>query len=521
MLSRSRSGSGFRLYAALVAILLTVPARGQPVYPDIVVNNVTGTSSASGAPAGFGPISGTCSTGGVLGYSITWTGESLAGVPVDGSAVLSARGAGGTFWRIVGISGDVITLDPDWRKAIIPIAPSFPDNLPCYIGGKLSHFDNSIAAYVVCNFGRGWRLSLEWTGVDYITGSFGAGQICFTGLNGYPKATMRGVPGPKGQLPTVLFQFPFGDTSDGMFELIDGWEFRDLVLKNDAGFGTPGIHNALDRTTTLILTLNNVTFDGWDRVITGASATLSGLIVYNCEVKNGTGAGLAFDGNIEDALFISNAVHDNAGHGWVWDRASNTLPVSFTLLYNLFFNNLGDGINISPRPTLATTQATQSAGHSSRLIAHNTVYNSGAPAPPSAQTSGLTASRVDQGYILVSNLSTNNTSYGLEGVNAAGLADFIGVDTNVGQMRFAAGNAYWSNATGVYLLAAAGAGDTLTVDPKFVKPAAPDYNFTIGEGLLNKGWPFAALGIGIGSRSKTGVEPGASQRAGGAGGYSY
>jgi hypothetical protein len=518
---------------AFIVVVFAQSALPQVVVrPTIVYNNLTGNSGATGAPGSYPLTTGTCDTESagfrVLTDTINWPGNPFSDLPLDGTAVICAVEnplhdptdppfPGNPFPNdgcaaIVGRTSSTITITRDKF--------SLSENSTCTVGGKL--LDPSDGYGPLSNLDLGWTVLLEYTGTDYAIPL----PIGFGGNGEYPRMTFRGQLGPKGERVVLRYTYPFGDIeSNAAIDGVDGTDIRDLIFINDADTDVPAFGGSFG------VHLFNVTLDGWAMTFERGYGPNNGFVMYNCEIKNGRGTHGGFSTSVrtqdfpEDALLLANYIHDNSGDGFSMPGRSGVQGGSafgrqLLLLYNLFANNTGFGIRASPGPPSGFMLPSDTELGGSHVFIHNTVYNSGLSSPSSSRRSGIAVSRVDQGYVIASNLSTHNTNYGIEGINGnATLPAYIGPDTLTGMARTVDGSAYYRNAIGNYLLSTPGNKDTTNVDPKYLSPA--NKNFCIGTRLLNKGWPLVTTNLGIGSASKTGVEPGACQLPGGAGNYAY
>lgn len=170
MLILRHSYGPFLRHGVLVVFLLSlIPyLRGQPVNPDIRMNNQTGANppAASGAPGNLAAVSNAncCHTNGASTNTITCLGHGFGAFPVDGSSALwIGTGSGRRWTKVTGFpTGDTITVTDNFN-----IAAGAP--LDCAIGGKIAGPLSSTQVPRVCDdLQQGWTLTVENTGVDYV-----------------------------------------------------------------------------------------------------------------------------------------------------------------------------------------------------------------------------------------------------------------------------------------------------------------------------------------------------------------
>jgi hypothetical protein len=438
------------------------------VEPDIVVNNSTGSDTgASGAPSSFGPFSAvaTCHTNGAGSTTIQWAANPLTGVPTDGSALLWLATSSGRRWsKISGRAAGTVTVADSFN-----IAAGSP--VDCAVGGKRASIS---ATRTMQDLKPSWWLSIENTGTDY---SHSAVITSAAQAGGSTNTLIRGT----GGRPNLVWTSNTIGIQTLTFFYLENLAFVNTsAAKGSAqalsldGSGGASQHNVI----------RDCLFDGWNFALTN---TGSPLTVYNTEIKNGAASGLGASLNMA-AYVIGNYAHTNAGPG----LGGNGLCGRCLYLYNLSTGNTtagGHGLDF------------ESGGPASF---HNTAYgNEG-----SGFISATTLSRV-----YVGNLSTNNTRYGIEESGATGTVPV--------SHRLVDSNAYFSNTIADYetTAVAQGPNDTTGVSPGYVNAAGGDWS--LGAGLINKGFPLFTLVAGISSTTVTGTEPGASQRLGAGGNFAY
>lgn len=153
-----------------IILLLAYPLLGQPVRPNIFIDNDTGLpeGSASGAPEGMAPIvpPNQCSTTGASS-TINSAGHGLGATPVDGSAAVWMNTASGPRWCVLtGIpNGDTFTVQ-------CRSTPNIAVAVDCVVGGRLAGplggLTISTSRGLCPDFADGWTITIVNTGTTYV-----------------------------------------------------------------------------------------------------------------------------------------------------------------------------------------------------------------------------------------------------------------------------------------------------------------------------------------------------------------
>jgi hypothetical protein len=436
--------------------------------PDIVINNSTGSdTAASGAPSGFGPFGAvaTCHTNGIATNVIEWPANPLAGVPVDGSAVLwlatgatSCNGGATTgcrFRKITARTAGTVTVE-DSTFNIPAGAP-----VDCAVGGKRSTLTST---RLFQDARLGWAYNIENTGVNYtVATSIPVGDLVSPF---WPRLWIRGTGATRPIIQATAAINVFTGGCIGLY-------VENLSFLSVAGATAP----VLGACTATVF--RDIRVDGFSSFQSGVAGQTK--LLYRIETVNGSfttvGTGsqsLALDCYQSAASVGATGISLNAS----------------TLMYVIAANNTGAG---SSGVDLGTSRG---------VALHVTAYNN--------NLDGFVVPPAGASIMMVGSLSTNNGNDGVQ-------ADFT--DQTVNGHIFN-NNAFFSNAGLNYNNAPVGPNDTTGVNPGYINAGAT--NWGLGTALLNLGWPPNTLVTGIGSLTTTNTEPGASQRrGGGAANYAY
>jgi hypothetical protein len=223
------------------------------------------------------------------------------------------------------------------------------------------------------------------------------------------------------------------------------------------------------------LTVRDCVFDGCSCAIDGNFVTnylYSNIAVIDCEIRNGTAAGL----KLAHGFIVGCYVHDNAGDGIV-AGPYNSAPTALVVASSVIARNAAYGIR---QPADSSVPRYLVVLHS--VLEGKTASNDGIYLNTASQMNGL---------ILYNSVILNFTGFG---INAPGKpVPLIQVH-----------NAFYNNAAGSRAATvAAGVGDLFLGGNPFVNPAGGDYalNNTANAGTLLRGagWPGGSkFGVGQG-----------------------
>jgi hypothetical protein len=283
--------------------------------PTVALNNSTGSDTAA---SGAGPA--TALTG-VLGATNTNTtvnitdAVNLAGVAVDGSAVLWLKSASGLqFSQITAISGS----SGAWVVTVATAYAATATGKTWAIGGKRATLDHADTRHVGTDWKPGWTIDIQQTGTSYtLTSAF------------VLKAAVNSVTADKPcTLTSSSVTRPIITTATNSINMFDLSSSDPIIVRNIAFSNTAGTKGTYAAGTgmcftvptgnCLALTVINCTFDGFVSAIMGDNIVLfqiqNALSVIGTEIKNCTDRAIGH--NNAGPLHIDRCwIHNNAGDG--------------------------------------------------------------------------------------------------------------------------------------------------------------------------------------------------------------
>lgn len=323
-------------------LLVSQDALGQPVNPEIIIDNVNGANppAASGAPANFGPVipPNQCATAGAS-TTIQSVGHGLGAVPTDGSAAVWIGTAAGRRWsKITGVpNGDTFTVQDTFNIGAA---------VDCVVGGEIAGTLKNVTR--LCDdLRQGWTVTLQNTGTPYTD----SGTVCAVGTTGSVitdgRIVIRGDDpdnpteiqwgsnndyiSQAGANSTKVENISFirnaaGTTGSPVFAATNGGVLKNIQVSNSVGQWIVG-WNAGSQPVAVI----NSLFDG--PFALGCSVSDDNDFIFSNSMLGCSGSGSALDGAV---LAFFNIIDNEGDNG-------NGAAVNGIFLYNTLLGIGGSG----------------------------------------------------------------------------------------------------------------------------------------------------------------------------------